>query len=80
MDLALPTPQLLRVTEFVREVFGVPDAYICLTSAEGEGFYLYNKDNGCVYDVDVADIDLLIIGSLKAKWNTFFSFMEWYLG
>ena len=79
MDLASLTPQILEVTEFVRDAYEVSDDFVCLTSGEGEGFYLYSKTDHKIYNVGVDELDALEAGEMKAEWNSFFELLEWYL-
>ncbi len=79
MDLLSPTKQIADVTEFVRDVYGVKDDYICISSAEGEGFFLYSKIDSAIYDVNVEELEELEAGSTTPKWTSFFDFLEWYL-
>ena len=80
MDLASPAPQIRSVTEFVHGVYDVPDQFICLTSAEGEGFYLYDRDSEAVYDVGVEDVQALAARTVTPSWRDFYTFISWYLG
>ena len=79
MDPAFPTPQLASATEFARETYEVGEEFLCLTSGEGEGFYLYEFSTGAIFDVDVDELDELESGSLKPRWSSFFDLMRWYL-
>lgn len=79
MDPAFPSPQLAAATEFVRDVYQVEKEFLCLTSAEGEGFFLYDLRTGAVFDVDVAQLEDLESGKLGARWSTFFDMLRWYL-
>jgi len=65
-------------TEFVQETWGIPDQYICLTSAEGEGCYLYSKETESVYDFSLEDRENFILSPIP-RWKTFFEFLEWFL-
>jgi hypothetical protein len=78
-DLLEPTKQILDVTEFVHETWKLPENYICFSSGQGEGGYLYDRDTGTVWDFDLADRDDFIAGRHKPAWNSFFEFMNWYL-
>lgn len=79
VDPCSPTPQMREVTEFVRETYGVGERFICLTSAEGEGFYLLDVVRGGVYDVDVPVSRELNEGDVEPTWPSFFAFMDWIL-
>jgi hypothetical protein len=79
MDLASPTPQIRNATEFAREVHGVSDRFVALTSGEGEGFYLYDTDTEAVYDISVKDVKDLVAGRVPPRWSDFFGFLRWFL-
>lgn len=78
-DLSSPTSQILSTTEFARDIYGLPEGFICLSSGEGDGFIAYSRCDGRVYDVRAADIDALGRGELAPKWDSIFRLMEWYL-
>ena len=78
-DLLEPTTQIMHVTQFVHEVWELPENYICLSSVQSEGAYLYDRDTGAVWDFDLADREDFIAGRQKPAWNSFFEFMNWYL-
>ncbi|WP_317055807.1 hypothetical protein [Roseovarius rhodophyticola] len=79
MDLCSPTRQIFRTTEFARDIYELPDGYICLTSGEGEGFILYSLLDRKVYDLSVTQFKDLADGKCEATWNSFFELIEWYL-
>ena len=79
LDLCSPTRQIAGATDFGRDVYEVPASYICLTSGEGEGFYLYSIADRIVYDVDVDQLDALEAGQIKARWESFYDLLEWYV-
>ena len=79
-DLLSPSKQILLGTEFAHEVWELPENFICFTSCQGEGGYLYDRDTGAVWDFDLADREDFIAGRQKPAWNSFFEFMNWYLG
>lgn len=66
-------------TFFIRETWGLPENFVCLSSVEGEGCYLYDKETGKVCDFDLADREAFLSGEIKQEWPDFYSFMEWYL-
>ena len=78
-DLLSPTPRILLATQFVHEVWELPENYICFSSIQGEGGYLYDRATGAVWDFDLADREDFIAGRQKPAWNSFFEFMSWYL-
>ena len=65
--------------DYLHTELEVPDEYISLDSMEGEGFYLYNRKNESVYDVNFSDINNLIEGKHPPKWKDFYAFLEWYI-
>ena len=79
-DIAEPTPEIKAGTQFVHEVWELPENFICFTTVEGEGGYLYDKVDGSVYDFELGKREELISGRMKPRWNSFFEFMTWYLG
>jgi hypothetical protein len=78
MDVSEPTPQIAAGTTFVREVWEIPSEFICLTSCEGEGCYLYSTKSNAVYDFSLAEWDEFMRNPV-ARWKSFFDFIEWYL-
>jgi hypothetical protein len=78
MDPASPSPQMGRATSFVREVWELPHEYVCLTSCEGEGCYLYSTRTGAVYDFELRTREEFLANQI-AKWRDFNTFIEWYL-
>ena len=80
MDLTCPNDEIAVGTDFIREVWELPEEYICLTSCEGEGGYLYNREDGAVYDFDLAKRDDFLNGNKVVIASTFYGFIEWYLG
>lgn len=79
LDIASPSPQIAEVTDFVRDVYDVTEDYVCLTSGEGEGFYLYSIVDRKIYDVTVDELDELESGGKEARWDSFYDLIEWYL-
>ena len=80
LDLCSPTPQIAEATDFGRDTYEITDDFVCLTSGEGEGFILYSKTNGKVYDVAISQLDDLEAGNMEVTWQSFFDLIEWYLG
>lgn len=80
MDPSHPSPQLESATAFARETYDVPERFICLTSGEGEGFFLYDLASNAIFDVGVDELDALEIGDVQPRWGSFFEFLRWYLG
>ena len=78
VDDPFDTP-LGMATMFIREVWEVPDRFICLTSTEGEGAYLYDLSSEEVYYFDLAQQPQLVAGELEPRWHSFEEFIKWYL-
>ena len=78
MDIAEPSPEITLGTNFIHEVWEIPEEYICLTSCEGEGCYLYSKNTEAVYDFSLAEREQFISNPIPS-WGSFFEFIEWYL-
>lgn len=75
---ALETP-VGMATNFIREVWGLPDNLICLTTCEGEGGYLYDSVSEAIYDFGLDERDDFIAGKLAPLWKSFYEFLDWYL-
>lgn len=67
-------------TDFIHEVWELPEKYICLTTCQGEGCYLYDKSTGKVLDFDLGERAQFLDGDIKTEWPGFFDFLTWYLG
>ena len=78
-DVADPTPQVRHATDFVHEVWELPERYVCFTTCEGEGGYLYDKESGAVYDFSLVTRDAFVEGREPPRWLSFFEFLRWYL-
>lgn len=79
-DVAIPSNEMMQGTEFVADVWGVPPGYVCMTSVQGEGCYLYDVNNGKVYDFAAGDAEKLVSGKLPCSWESFNDFIRWFLG
>lgn len=78
-DVCEPTPQIWVGTQFVRDVWELPEEFICLTSVQGEGCYLYSNVTESVYDFSLAEREQFLRAP-RPVWKGFFEFIEWYLG
>lgn len=78
-DIAEPTEQILMGTEFIHEVWELPQNFIAFTSLQGEGGYLLDKDSGGVWDFDLAHWEDFTAGRIPARWSGFFEFITWLL-
>jgi hypothetical protein len=79
LDIAGPAiPAIPDQTDYVRDRYHIPDQYLALTSDEGEGMYLYDKQDQAVYDLDIVMLEDFIHGRMAARWPTFNEFLVWY--
>lgn len=69
--------EIADATQYSREEWGVSDAYIALTSFEGEGVVLYALKDGAVYDVELRHLDAFLSGSLAPIAKTFEGYLRW---
>ncbi|ACB62885.1 conserved hypothetical protein [Burkholderia ambifaria MC40-6] len=51
---------------------------MALTSDESEGMYLYGKNDGAVYDLDISVLNDFLKGKIQDRWATFNDFLIWY--
>ncbi|MBX8547949.1 SMI1/KNR4 family protein [Pseudomonas cichorii] len=79
LDIVEPSNEIEACTDFIREVWELPDNFISLTGIQGEGCYLYDKNSGEVLDFDLEKRDEFLAGKHQLKWNSFFEFLTWYL-
>ncbi len=80
VDIAEPTFRIAAGTRFVHEVWELPARYVCFSTCQGEGGYLYDKESGAVFDFSLATRDAFVEGREPPLWRSFFEFMRWYLG
>ncbi|EPL04955.1 hypothetical protein [Pseudomonas sp. CF161] len=78
-DIAEPTEEVLMGTEFIHEVWELPQNFVAFTSLQGEGGYLLDKDSGGVWDFDLAHWEDFTAGRIPARWSGFFEFITWLL-
>ncbi|MFJ4345587.1 hypothetical protein [Pseudomonas sp. NPDC089401] len=71
-------PAIPDQTDYVWDRYEIPTHYLAITCDESEGMYLYNINNGAVYDLDIRDLDKFITGELPARWENFNQFLIWY--
>ena len=77
-DCFPPFDYLASSIEFGHEVWKLPKNYLLFSSGEGEGGYLYNKNDGSVWDFNLGNQELLGTNQLK-HWDSFYEFLIWYL-
>jgi len=82
LDVAYPTPEILEQTEYVRTEYGVPEGFVCLTTTEGEGMYLYQVPTGMVFDVGIEELSSLCNDgeNVEARWRSFNDFLLDFFG
>jgi hypothetical protein len=78
-DVSEPTNEMAMSVKFAHESWGVPANFICFTSCEGEGGYLYDRNTGKVWDFSLANREDFINGKEQPRWSSFYDFMIWYL-
>ncbi|PWK39029.1 hypothetical protein [Pseudomonas sp. OV226] len=78
-DIADPSNEIKVGTDFIHEVWELPENFICLTNVQGEGCYLYDKNSGEVLDFSLASRDEFLAGKQGIKWHSFYEFLTWYL-
>jgi hypothetical protein len=78
-DLLEPTAEISAGTRFVREMWELPEQYVCLSNIQGEGAYLYDRNTGEVWDFYLAHREDFLAGKQKPISKGFFEFMSWYL-
>ena len=79
LDIEGPAiPAIPDQTDYVHDRYDIPACYLALTSDESEGMYLYNIDDGSVYDLDIGKLQKFLDGKIPARWKTFNDFLTWY--
>ena len=78
-DVSEPSTEIKYGTEFAHEVWELPEHYVCFTTCQGEGGYLYDKESGAVFDFSLATRDAFVEGREPPRWRSFFEFLHWYL-
>lgn len=79
VDLLDPGKPILVGTRFIQQTWKMPERYICITSCQGEGAYLYDITSGEVQDFDLAQRADFLKGIVPNSWPSFFAFLDWYL-
>lgn len=68
--------EVVAATQLAWE-YGAPSKYIALTSFEGDGVTLYDRNAGAVYDVERGQFGALERGELKPIAKSFGDFLRW---
>jgi hypothetical protein len=77
-DVCVPSGEVAAGTRFVREVWGLPEQYFCISSCQGEGCYLLSRTTGEVFDFSLARRHEFLAAPV-ARWASFYEFLRWYL-
>jgi|GEM_PF-2320969 len=64
-------------TEYAHEELEVPFEYLALTSNEGQGMALFNRNSGEVFDVEYGKFEDLKKGTLTPIASSFVGFLHW---
>ena len=77
LDIEYPTAEVVEQTAYVRAEYGVPEDFVCFTTTEGEGMYLYQISTGGVYDIGIDGVSELgsSSGTLAARWESVNDFL-----
>jgi hypothetical protein len=78
VDVSEPTEEVALGTRFAHEVWELPKEYICFSSCQGEGGYLYSTKDHAVYDFTLANRDQFL-ERRNINWESFYEFITWYL-
>lgn len=73
-----PPQDMIKINQMANENWGVPKNYVMFSDGATEGGYLYNKEDGTVWDFTLGEQDLLGTDNLR-HWKSFYEFLVWYL-
>jgi hypothetical protein len=80
LDICFPDEdEILSATRFGHDIYDVPEGYLCLTTGEGEGFFLHEIKTGRIFDLNVDEMGVLSKADRQARWSDFYELFEWYL-
>lgn len=71
--------EIAEWTDYAHDELGVSRDFIALTSNEGQGILLMDRNSGTVYDVAYGQFDTLENGTLAPLANSFPDFLVWYV-
>lgn len=80
IDFCWPFDDIASAHEFIVSTWEIPDNFVPLTSCEGEGAYLYDRDAGGVWDFSLAERERFVAGECTPMFDSYFAFLTWYLG
>jgi hypothetical protein len=69
---------IMDAREYFQDRYALGAEYLALTSDEAEGAFVYNAENGAVYDFELGQGDRFRRGEAAPRWPTFAAFLEWY--
>ena len=78
VDVCDPNEEVAVGTQFATEVWGLSPEYVCFTSCQGEGGYLYSNVTEAVYDFSLSEREEFLAKKVP-RWPSFYSFLAWYL-
>ena len=76
----LAPDEISEWTSYAHDELNVPQKFMALTSNEGQGIILLDRDNDTVFDVEYGQFDLLENESLSPLSESFADFLAWYVG
>jgi hypothetical protein len=79
VDISSPNRDIELSTNFVHSVWELPERYLCISSCQGEGGYLYDRSSHEVIDFELATRTDFLAGNYLQKWDTFYEFLIWFL-
>lgn len=68
-----------ELTAYAHNELGVPCNFIALTSIEGQGITLLDRESGKVFDVEYGQFELLEQSLLEPFAESFGDFLRWYI-
>ena len=73
----LEAEDLADMSDYIHEEFDLPERFIALTSHEGGGFSLMDRESGAVYDITFGEIDGMLAGDVEPVGKSFSEYLEW---
>jgi hypothetical protein len=69
--------QIRSATTYAHLELGVPENFLALTSIEGQGITLFDKESGAIFDVEFGEFEELTSGKLLPIANSVSEFLLW---
>ena len=76
--LDIADEDIFDTLDYVQERYEISSDFIPLTSDQAEGMFLLNIKDNKVYDFELADYKDFI-DDPKPRWDSFYSFLLWYI-